>query len=232
MALYNTAGLLSFIKQQSRRPTTDNEMSDTTWYTYLSKGQRQWMAVLANICPEANLTAPTQITSADGNVTYTFGVDSDGNPITPLGHVELYDGPRGILLRPGTFDDTGCDYVPQGNLVRFPGNVSRTFNNGLYARYVNAQPVDIAFGVEPVMQPVYARELIGYRALILYAEEAGGRDPSQWAAAEQRAWIGRPNAGDFGIVGMLKAQYRDIGMQAIAAPSNAWWRVRGWGVTG
>ena len=232
MALYSTSGLLSFCKQQARRPATDNEMSDPQWYIYLSKGQRAWMNILGTIVPDANLSAPTLLTSADGNVTYTFGVDSDGNPITPIGHVELYDGPRGILLRPGTFDDTGCDYVPQGNVVRFPGNVSRTFHNGLYARYVNAQPPDIAAGQEPTLQPVYARELIGYRALILYAEEAGGRDPSRWQAAEERAWFGNPQMGDFGILGMLKGQYRDIGMQSISAPSNAWWRVRGWGVTG
>jgi hypothetical protein len=232
MALYTTAGLLAFVTQQARRPTTDNEMTSAQWYIYLSRAQREWMNIIGTICPEPNLSSPTQLASADGNVSYTFGVDSDGLPITPIGHVELYDGPRGILLRPGTFDDTGCDYVPQGATIRFPGNVSRTFNNGLYARFVNAQPPDIGASQEPTLAPVNARPLIGYRALVLYAQEAGGRDPSQWEQMEQQAWYGRPQMGDFGILGMLKSQFRDIGMQAISAPSNAWWRVRGWGVTG
>jgi hypothetical protein len=224
MALYTTAGLLAFVKQAARRPSSDVAMPDSQWYIYLSRGQREWLQVIGTVAPEANMTAPTLLTSADGGVTYTFGNDADSTPIMPLGHVELYDGPRGTLLRPGTYDDPGADYVIEGNIVRFPGNVVRPFASGLYARYVNAQPADIGASQEPLLKPVNARSLIGYRALILYGEESGDRDPTAWRNAETRIWAGNPAIGDYGILGMLRSQYRDQGMAAIAAPSDYWWR--------
>ena len=229
MGLYTTSGLLAFVKQQARRPSSDAAMPDSQWYIYLSRGQREWLMTIATIAPEANMSAPTLLSSADGNVTYTFGLDSDGLPILPIGHVELYDGPRGLLLRPGTYDDPSCDYVIEGNTVRFPGNVSRTYHNGLYARYTNPQPADIGASQEPTLQPVNARSLIGYRALILYAQESGDRDPSNWIQAETRYWAGNPAIGDYGILGMLKSQYRNAGMAAIPAPPIYWWRNTNWG---
>jgi hypothetical protein len=230
MALFTSAALLSFVKKQAARPATDESMSDAQWYSYLARGQRDWLQIIAAIAPESNMGAPTAMSTSDSGVTYTFGTASaDTANITPIGHVELYDGPRGTLLRPGTYDDVGCDYVIEGDRVRFPGNVARTFPNGLYARFVDPQPADIASGTEPVLKPVNARLLIAYRALILWAEEDGGRDPSKWMNAEQRAWFGNPQLGDVGILGTLRTQHRMSGMQAVDGASAYWWRGQGWG---
>jgi hypothetical protein len=231
MALYSTAALLAFIKKQARRPSSDESQSDGEWYAYMSRAQRYWIQVIATVAPEAMMGAPTAMSTSDSGVTYTFATASaDSDPVFPIGHVELYDGVRGVLLRPGTYDDVGCDYVIEGNRVRFPGNVARTFPNGLYARFVDSQPVDIAASSgEPVLKPLNARELIAYRALILWAEEDGGRDPTKWMNREQALWFGNPQLGDMGILGTLRSQHRLAGMQAIDEPASFWWRGTGWG---
>ncbi|MGI8424374.1 MAG: hypothetical protein ACR2NO_09755 [Chloroflexota bacterium] len=75
---------------------------------------------------------------------------------------------------------------------------------------------------EPVLRPVRARQLIPYRAAILWAEVLGGVDPAPFVSKEGRLWIGDPNLGIAGLLQSLKT--REFARSAEGLEAN-WWEM-------
>lgn len=192
-------------------------MADAEWYVLLSDAQQKWMRVLASIAPESQLGAPVALTEATAGQVWTF-------PTWPMGHAELRDGRDGPLLTVGADYLDSTDLVWEGDQVRVPSGRTRTFANGIYARYV-ATPTTISASVEPVLLPEPARLLLVYEAVAQWAGRGGHRDPSPYEAKLQQAWSGDPRVpGDTGLLGMLKTQVHGQGIDAATGAVQPWHR--------
>ncbi len=154
------------------------------------------------------------------DASYTFGLDTDGDPIEPLGHVEIYPTLTGVPLIGGSYFDPAAGYVMEGDRIRFPGGKLKLFNStGPYARFVQAPGV-IDENNEPVLRPVRARMLIPYRATILWAEVPGRVDPAAFVSKEGRLWIGDSTLGVAGLLQSLKTREFARGAESVEAN---WW---------
>lgn len=212
MAYQTSAELLAGFNFFAMRPTTDEAITDAQKYTLLSEGQAHVYGMLAIHAPEVLYEAPTIMSTADSGKTYTFA-----SAIFPFGNVEIRSSRNGNLMVPGTDWDGNADYVWEGSRIRIPNNRTRTFSDGPYARYIK-MPADISALQDPVLAPSFARKLIMYYALYLWAERGGGAnqaDPNRFLGMFQSAWAGDPRLnGDVGILGMLARQGYGSGMAA------------------
>lgn len=222
MAYSTSAELLAGLNFYAMRPSSDEAITDAQKYALLSEGQAHVYGMFAVHFPEILYEAPTLLTTADGGATYTFA-----SAIFPFGNVEIRSSRNGSLLIPGTDWDGNADYVWEGDRIRIPNGRTRTFTDGPYARYIK-MPADISGSQEPVLEPAFARKLIMYYALYLWAERGGGVnqvDPNRFLGMFQSAWAGDPRLnGDVGILGMLARQGYGSGMAAISVQQQAWWR--------
>src|SRR5687767_14750716 len=138
--IWDSANLARKFYNRIRRPSSDEELkepddvTDAVW-DLLSEAQDYWMMILASTIPEPNYGAPTLLTTADGGLTYTFGNDLEGQPISPMGHVEIRESRTGRLLIPSTDWGNG-DFMMEGDRIRIPGGRTRSFGAGPYARFV------------------------------------------------------------------------------------------------
>ena len=195
MAYLDSADLLARCKALAQRPTTDEDMSDAQWYSFLTEAQDYWTKVLAQHDPKLLSGAPTALTTSDSGYTYTFGT-------TPIAVVELTDGKGGWPMFIGPYWDPATDFTWEGSTtLRSARNVARTFTNGLYARWV-PQPGVIDGSTQPTLPTEY-RLLLPARACVLYARRGGYRDPEPFLAEEQYLWRG-DGVTDIGLLGMLK----------------------------
>ena len=195
MAYLDSADLLARCKALAQRPTTDEDMSDAQWYSFLTEAQDYWTKVLAQHDPKLLSGAPTALTTSDSGYTYTFGT-------TPIAVVELTDGKGGWPMFIGPYWDPATDFTWEGSTtLRSARNVARTFTNGLYARWV-PQPGVIDGSTQPTLPTEY-RLLLPARACVLYARRGGYRDPQPYLEEERRLWMGDGYA-DVGLLGMLK----------------------------
>ena len=182
MAYLDSADLLARCKALAQRPTTDEDMSDAQWYSFLTEAQDYWTKVLAQHDPKRLSGAPTALTTSDSGYTYTFGT-------TPIAVVELTDGKGGWPMFIGPYWDPATDFTWEGSTtLRSARNVARTFTNGLYARWV-PQPGVIDGSTQPTLPTEY-RLLLPARACVLYARRGGYRDPQPYLEEERRLWMG------------------------------------------
>lgn len=220
--MYSTsAELLAGFKFFAMRSAVDESLTDAEIYILLSAAQQHSYGMFAIHFPEVLYEVPTIMTTADGGKTYTFA-----SSVFPFGNVEIRSSLNGNLMIPGTNWDGNCDYVWEGDRIRIPNNRSRTFSAGPYARYIK-MPSDITALVEPTLKPSFARPLILYYALYLWAERGGGVnqvDPNRYLGMFQSAWAGDPRlSGDAGIMGVLLRQGYGSGMAAITV-EQPWYR--------
>lgn len=195
MAYLDSADLLARCKALAQRPSTDEDMSDAQWYSFLTEAQDYWTKVLAQHDPKRLSGAPTALTTSDSGLTYTFGT-------TPIAVVEVTDGKGGWPMFIGPYWDPATDFTWEGSTtLRSARNVARTFTNGLYARWV-PQPGVIDGSTQPTLPTEY-RLLLPARACVLYARRGGYRDPQPYLEEERRLWMGDGYA-DVGLLGMLK----------------------------
>src|SRR4051794_11857482 len=110
MALWDTAYLVRRFDATVRLPAA-NELPPQEKYDLLSEAQEMVVDELAVHVPEMMYGPPTKLTTADGGISYTFGIDADGTPIVPRGHVEVRPSPTGDLYTPATQFDAGGDFV-------------------------------------------------------------------------------------------------------------------------
>ena len=225
MAKYDSADLLARCYRVAQRPTTDAQQTSVDWYAFLTEAQDEWFSHFASICPEVLYGDPVVLTSADGGYTYTFGDDADGDPIFPMGHIEIRTSRNGSVLTPTTDWGGSGDFLLEGNKIRWPNGATRAWGTtGPVARFITPPDV-ISATVEPVLLPKQARILLVYRACAKWARRGGLRDPQPFLDMEQEAWLGNPEAGVNGILGMLRTQANFSGAAAVAgADDEAWYR--------
>jgi hypothetical protein len=224
MAKYDSADLLERCVRLSMRPTTDAQQTTADWYAFLTEAQDEWYAHFASIVPEVLYGDPVVLTSADGGYTYTFGLDAAGDPIFPIGHVELRTSRNGAVLLPTTDWGNVGDFLLEGNKIRWPNGAARSFGSeGPVARFITPPDV-ISASVQPVLIPKAARMLLVHRACAKWARRGGMRDPQPFLDQEQELWLGNPEAGVMGILGTLKTQANFSGAAAVADDGAAWWR--------
>jgi hypothetical protein len=216
MALYDTADLLRRCKNLSRRPATDQAMTDTKWYDFLTEAQQEAYPDIFSRFPDYGYSTPVLLTSTDGGKTYTFGLDQgvSGDPIRPTGHTEIYPNLSAIPDSPLT---PGADFLIEGGLIRMPGNRTRLFPNGPYARFVADPAVAISAAQEPLLQPKMARMLLVYKALEQWASRRGsGANPSYWEGKYDK-YLEK-------VFLSLATAYNRRGSQAAGADSDrVWW---------
>ncbi len=218
MALYDTDDLVATFYRYADRPDDDEDLTESDVWGYLTDAQVQVVAEVAALFPRLLMSAPTLMTSADGGYTYTLGNDTDGDVIYPFGHAEVFAQlTNGQELYGSTYGAYNGDFVFEGGKVRVPAGNTRSFASGPYIRYV-ALPLQINGTTEPILQPKQIRQLIVFRALELWANTGGHRDPKPFANMYQRAWTG----SNGGFLAMLTTQYRQSTQAAMAGIE--WWR--------
>jgi len=222
VALFDSADLLARVKRMAARPATDEDKgptdadADAMWYALLTEAQLAVVRELATHVPSV-MYVHEKLTTADAGLTYDFSAE-------PLGQYEIRQSPTGRLLIPGPEWDPGSDFVMAGNEIHFPGQKTKQFSNGPWARYVKT-PGAIAAATEPTLLPTHARQLLIPRTCILWATRGGLRDPAPYEAEWNRLWYGDPEHGEVGILGALKYQAFLMGAEAIPSlTADDWWR--------
>ena len=177
MTIHAASDLLADFKFFANRPTTDESTTDAQIYRLLTLAQQMETEWLAATFPGIMMTAPTLMVTADGGLTYTLSTnDEDGLDDFPFGHAELYaTNPSGRELYGSTYGSPSGDFVFEGSTVRAPGGTAGSFSSGPYIRYV-AVPGTLNAATEPTLKPAFARPLITYRALVMWANRGGMRD--------------------------------------------------------
>lgn len=99
------------------------------------------------------------------NQVFTFGTDSNGYPISPMGKTWIGPSLSGLLDTPWV---EGYDYLNEGSQIRIPDN--RTFSGTLYW-YGIPNPPGITETTQPSIFPEAARELIVIDAVRQFATE-------------------------------------------------------------
>lgn len=227
MALFDASDLVARTQNLLNRPDADEAFTRTTTndllYQYVSDGQRRVCELLAWQVPEAAYDPPTPLTTTDNGLTYGFGLDVDDNPIIPLGQIELRgDGPKGLPILPGNdWDDTTLVYLLDTDattgypVIRWPGQRTRTFANGLWARYVKPTTV-IADSTSPVtLKPFLCRDLIPYYAAIIGAAQLN-MDATPYQSMANTRW--------YETLAILKTQKHGAGLAAFPNSTGVWWK--------
>lgn len=164
MAMWDSADCVRRAKLRLARPSTDSAFTESTtddvWYDFASEAQDRVNRQLAIFVPDAVWTVPTEISSADGGYTYTFGTDVDTEAIFAFGHFKLFENLESIPdypLEPGVdFTIEGTNTADKGTVIRIPANATRTFaDGGPYAQYVAPSNV-ITSSTQPTI-PKFAR---------------------------------------------------------------------------
>jgi hypothetical protein len=195
MSYLDSADCLARCKMLARRPTTDEEMSDANWYSFLTEAQDYWVRVIAQHAPNLLCGVPTALTTADSGLTYTFST-------VPIAVLEVTTAKGGLPVTIGPYYDQQADFTWEGeSTLRACRNSARTFSSGLYARWV-VQPGAVSASSEPTLNAQY-RLLLVPRAVTLWARRGGARDPAPYLAEEQRLWMG-DGLADLGLFGALK----------------------------
>src|SRR3990167_3458690 len=187
MAMYDAPDLLSRSQVLFNRPSTDEGLIDAIWYTFLGYAQQRLMGLLAIHAPEANYNAPTLLVTADSGATYTFGTDADGANIAPIGHIELRESKTGAMIPPASAWETSTQaYLFESDKIRWPGQKTRVFADGPYARWVT-MPTVLNGSTAPTVKPLFARELLVYDACERAALRLG-MDPTPYGAMFDARW--------------------------------------------
>ncbi|MCC7053983.1 MAG: hypothetical protein IT355_12035, partial [Gemmatimonadaceae bacterium] len=203
MALYDRADLLDRCRRYADRPETDLDVTVSDWYAWMTEAQselyHEWAAM-----PFASVLygPPRVLVSEDDGQTWRFPGREPGTYCFPMGRTELKAASAAAnILRPGAEWAEGTDFVLEGDRVRVP--LGRSFGTAPVARYI-MPPAAIDAETEPSLSPPSARPLIVYRALQKWASKGGLRDPAAFELLERNAWYGKPEQGQYGILGMLQ----------------------------
>lgn len=214
MALWDSADLLRRCKNLARRPATDQGVPDLMWYDFLTEAQQEVYADIFPRFPDFGYSAPIKLTSADGNYTYTFGLDAAGDPIRPTGHAEIYPTDKAIPDAPLV---PGADFIFESGLIRFPGMRPRAFPNGPWARFVADPDIAISAALQPLLQPKKARMLLVYKALEHAAMRPGNGDDPDKRRAAYDSYLTK-------MIMSLRTSYNRQGTQAAGAVNEMiWW---------
>ena len=218
MADFDSTDLLARLKATLQIESNTADASDASLYTLLSNGQRRMAQIIAAVAPDVNMLALETLTSSDSGETYAL-------TYYPLSNLELYDGdPNGFPIPPVGYGANQFDgYVLEGKTIRWAGGRSRTFGNGLYARY-NRVPAAISASSEPSLKPEDGRQGIVYAAAEEFASQGGAMDPAPYAMLLRRFLYGdREIPGDIGLIGRVQTNSR-LRKRPDGHRFTPWWR--------
>lgn len=211
---WDSPDLLAKLRRALRRPTIDPQSTDVDLYALLTDAQEYWYSRLAAHVPQALLTPPTLLTTADGGETYTFGVNAaTGEPVTPRGHVVLRESASGRPIYPGAewMDDR---FILEGSKIRWGNGRKRLFSAGPIARWV-PEPAAISAASPPSLQPPHGRVLIVDKAAAEWSRAGGLRDPQPYLDKAADEWNR--------ILTELRTQYHGIGAEGVGEEDARWW---------
>lgn len=186
---YSATYLLDALKRFVGRSMPADSITDASYYRRLSEAQSGIVADTAAICPHVfyptvGYSAMPTLTTTDQQ-TFTFGTDSDGNAISPIGKVGIYPSLDSIPSYPWR---AGYDYIPLGTTaIQIPND--NTYTGTLYWRGVT-MPGVIDGTHEPVLEPLSSRILIPLRAAVAFLEEGGRNLPlaTTYQSRYDREW--------------------------------------------
>lgn len=188
----------------------DELWTPTRVWDFLADAQEAVYADMAPMAPHIFVGPPTLLTSADGGVTYTF------SSTFPFAHVEVYaqeSGGRELFAT--TYGNTGGDFVIEGTKIRAPGNKTRTYQSGPWARFT-AMPARLSASVEPSLTPAESRELILFKALAFGADVSMG-------ALDPTIWEGRYREARMRWATVFQTQYASMGTVSRSGFSGPWY---------
>ena len=174
MATWTSANLLTRFNQLAGRSASNDTISDADKYQRLSDAQQYVIAQAASrspnaFYPKAGYGSYPTLTTSDNQV-FTFGTDVNGNPLMPIGKVQIYPSLASI---PDWSWVEGLDYLDEGTQIRIPNN--RTWTGTLYYRGI-VPVLDITSTNQPSIIPVNFRMLIVYEAVRQLADEGQRQD--------------------------------------------------------
>lgn len=216
MALYDSADLLAKCQTYANRPSVDETFDAAFWFGRLTEAQAAVTSMVVAHCPWLLIGDPVLLTSNDGGVTYPFGTDLNGYPLTPL-YAELYARVSGGEWIATSYDGPG-DFVIEATQIRRPANRARAVSAGPYARFV-APPGLIDETHQPTFRPPMDRDLLVWKALELWATVEGARDPLPYEKQFARMWAA--------CLSKWKKQYSTQWMASVHGESPWWARMVG-----
>lgn len=171
---YSAPYLLDLFNRLTGRKSAEAAIPDTTKYTWLSEAQNEVVSEIATIAPwvlyqKVGYGAMPTLATTDNQV-FTFGLDSDSNPIMPFGKTQIYRNLSDIPDMPMIPD---WDYLDEGTQIRLPRN--RTYTGTLYWRGV-VMPGVIDATHDPAFNPRPLNELVAIRAAKNFAESGNLRN--------------------------------------------------------
>lgn len=170
--------------------------------------------LIATYIPDAAISVPTALVTADGGKTYTFGVDADANAYFPLGWFNVYAERVNIPDYPL---EPGIDFEVEGTRLRFPYNTGRTFaDGGPWAQTINATSVAITSSTQPTIPQICRLAMVEYMAAM--GAERLGLDRSAFDDEFNKRWV------------TVLSAVRTQAMQKYAAPlgRRSAWNGRRW----
>ena len=168
MPTFTSADLLTRFNELAGRGASDT-ISDSNKYRRLADAQNVVLADAASRVPKAfvnkgSYAAMPTLSTSDSQV-FTFGTDVNGDPMFPIGKVEIYPSLSSVPDSPWI---EGVDYLNEGTQIRIPSN--RTWGGTLYWRGI-APVLPIDGTNQPSIIPPPFRMLIVYEAVRRFAEE-------------------------------------------------------------
>lgn len=161
---WTSVDLLTRFNQMAGRPAAEGgTLTDPVKYQYLADAQEYTIGRIASIAPKVLYGSPVQMLTADGGLTFTFGVDDNDVPIIPLGRATIYDSLSAI---PGGAWVPDVDYLDEGATIRMMNNRSYTGNLFWYGI---APPTRLDDKNDPVLLPQHARILYVIKAVADFA---------------------------------------------------------------
>lgn len=182
-SVWGSADLLRRFKRAAGLAAANEEDDAVDLYPILSSAQNEVVRMIASRFTNAmyHLSKPVTLVPSADRTTFSFGEDAQGNPIVPMGWVQISPNIKAFANN-SLFWVDGLDFLDEGVQIRMPNG--RAYTGTLYARFVPTPP-DISPASPPVLQPADAREMIVQRALIAWAAEGHVR-PDLVALAEAR----------------------------------------------
>lgn len=217
MAYLDSADIIRRAKLRLNRPASDTaftaSVADDILYDFATEEQDELTKLCATFIPDALLTAPTALTSADGGYTYTFGTDTDSANIFALGHFQVFSVRADIPDNPLV---PGIDFTVEGTKIRMPNNVPRSFGDGgPWAQTVNPSNV-MASGTPPTI-PKILRLCLVARVASRGAKRLG-LDPSDHDSDANDAWLS--------VLAAVKSQAMSKGGATMQDRPRSWWATR------
>ena len=160
---FTTSDCVARIRRYLPNPQNLDFPANTDIFAFLQEAENETKRRLLQACPWLVLQAPTLMVTADGGLTWQYGLDADGNAIAPLGGCAIYRRKEDV---PDFPLERGVDYLDENIQLRMPSNRPDpiSFPDGAPYYYGNVPTVFIDATHNPTLMPIDARILIVWKA--------------------------------------------------------------------